>query len=67
MLLPRSPQGHYEEVTDPEGAEPNGYLQWDEVSAETKYIARTDSAVPTPALENLFMRFTIPKGEGGTA
>lgn len=54
-------------LTDPHGAEPNGYLQWDEVNPEAKYIAKTDPAVSTRALDNLFMKFSIPKGKGGAA
>ncbi|KAI4263240.1 MAG: hypothetical protein L6R42_001607 [Xanthoria sp. 1 TBL-2021] len=46
---------------------PNGYLQWDEVNPEAKYIAKTDPAVSTRALDNLFMKFSIPKGKGGAA
>ncbi|KAI9706641.1 MAG: hypothetical protein M1836_003650 [Candelina mexicana] len=46
---------------------PNGYLQWDEVDPEANYIARTDAATSTPALDHLFNKFKIPKGEGGTA
>lgn len=47
--------------------EPNGYLQWDEVNPEANYIAKTDPAASTPALEHLFKKFSIPKGEGGAA
>ena len=57
--------GQQEKGTDFKAVEPNGYLQWDEVNPEAKYIARTDPTVLTPALENLFMKFSIPSGEGG--
>ena len=54
-------------LTDPHRAETGGYLQWDEVNPEAKYIAKTDPAVSTHALENLFMKFSVPKGKGGAA
>lgn len=54
-------------LTGPRGAERNGYLQWDEVNPEAKYIATTDPSISTRALDNLFMKFSIPKGKGGAA
>ncbi|KAL8990422.1 MAG: hypothetical protein Q9169_008126, partial [Polycauliona sp. 2 TL-2023] len=47
-------------------AKPDGYLQWDEADPEANYIAKTDPAASTPALETLFKKFLIPKGEGRT-
>ena len=56
-----------ERNADFHGAETNGYLQWDEVDPEAKYIAKTDPAVSTRALENMFMKFSIPKSKGGAS
>ena len=60
-------QFQYKNGTKCDGAEPNGYLQWDEVNPEANYIAKIDPAASTPALENLFKKFSVPKGEGGAA
>ncbi|KAL8847246.1 MAG: hypothetical protein Q9221_007702 [Calogaya cf. arnoldii] len=40
---------------------PGGYLQWDEVNPPAKYLEKVNKSLPTPALENLFMKFTVPK------
>ncbi|KAI4168973.1 MAG: hypothetical protein LQ343_006004 [Gyalolechia ehrenbergii] len=40
---------------------PNGYLQWDEVNPPAKYLEKVDTSLATPALETLFMKFTVPK------
>lgn len=45
-------------LTGPRGAEPNGYLQREEVNPEAKYIATTDPAIST-------REFSIPKGKRG--
>lgn len=50
--------GHHEKrvLAGPHGAESNGYLQWEEVNPEAKYIATADPAISTRALDSLFMK-----------